>query len=88
MKDTESPSIVPLGDIAPGSWCEVVELDASSDELFRALLAFGIVVGTAIEVRHVAPLNDPITIALRGFALSLRRSEAAAVRVKLLDEQP
>ena len=48
----------------------------------KKLLAMGLTPGTAFSVTRVAPLGDPVEIAVRGFKLSLRRDEAAAVRVQ------
>lgn len=45
------------------------------------LLSMGLTRGTEIFVRNVAPLGDPILIAVRGFNLSLRREEAAAIEL-------
>jgi len=40
--------------------------------------------GDEVEVVAFAPLGDPMEIRLRDYRLSLRRSEAARVRVSLL----
>ncbi len=45
------------------------------------LLELGLLPGTELAVVRRAPGGDPIEIALRGYALSLRRNEAAAVLV-------
>jgi len=45
-------------------------------------LAMGLTPGTPFKVTRVAPLGDPVEIAVRGFKLTLRRDEAAAVRVE------
>ncbi len=56
---------------------------AQGDKGFRKkLLALGLTVGTELEVVRVAPLGDPVEIRVRGFSLSLRREEAAIVRVE------
>lgn len=44
---------------------------------YRArLLAFGLTRGIEVEIVNQAPLGDPVEIRLRGFNLSLRKSEA------------
>ena len=56
---------------------------AQGDKGFRKkLLALGLTAGTELEVLRVAPLGDPVEIRVRGFALSLRREEAAIIRVE------
>jgi Fe2+ transport system protein FeoA len=43
----------------------------------------GMIRGTPVEVVKVAPLGDPIEIKVRGYNLSLRKDEAAAITVEL-----
>jgi ferrous iron transport protein A len=47
----------------------------------RRLMELGLVPGTRVELKAVAPLGDPIELLVRGASLSIRRSEAALVRV-------
>ncbi|MDO8678151.1 MAG: FeoA family protein [Acidobacteriota bacterium] len=42
----------------------------------RRLLEVGLVPGTKVTLRRVAPLGDPIELKVRNFALSIWRSEA------------
>jgi hypothetical protein len=44
----------------------------------------GVVPGAEIEVVRIAPLGDPVEYRVRGYRLSLRRSEAAHVVVEQL----
>lgn len=41
----------------------------------------GITKGTSIFVRKVAPLGDPVEVTVRGYELSLRRSDAENILV-------
>ncbi|MGF1480581.1 MAG: ferrous iron transport protein A [Cyanophyceae cyanobacterium] len=50
----------------------------------KKLLAMGLTPGTKFTVTRVAPLGDPVEILVRGFKLSLRKDEAAALVVELL----
>ena len=50
--------------------------------LRRHLMDMGITKGCTIYVRKVAPLGDPVEITLRGYELSLRKSEAEKVEVE------
>ena len=47
----------------------------------RRLFDMGITPGAEVYLRKKAPLGDPIEIALRGYELTLRKSEAANVEV-------
>ncbi|MCL2022135.1 MAG: ferrous iron transport protein A [Betaproteobacteria bacterium] len=49
----------------------------------RKLLAMGFTRGTEFQVVRVAPMGDPVEIRLRGFSLSLRKDEAAALKIEL-----
>ncbi len=42
----------------------------------------GITRGTEIFVRKVAPLGDPIEVSVRGYELSIRKSEAENILVE------
>ena len=45
----------------------------------RRLFDMGVTPGAEISVKKVAPLGDPIEVTLRGYELTLRKSEAACV---------
>jgi ferrous iron transport protein A len=47
----------------------------------RRLMELGLVPGTRVELKAVAPLGDPLELLVRGSSLSIRRAEAALVRV-------
>lgn len=47
----------------------------------RRLLELGLVPGTSVARLGQAPLGDPMTFRVRGTVLSLRREDAATVRV-------
>lgn len=45
------------------------------------IMDMGITKGTEVFVRKVAPLGDPIEVTVRGYELSLRKSEAGNILV-------
>jgi len=53
------------------------------DAIVQRLLEMGLLEGEEVEILNFAPLGDPIEILLRNYRLSLRRSEAARITVKL-----
>ena len=60
-----------------------VKAYAEGDKVYRQrLTAMGILPGTTFTVTRIAPLGDPIEITVRGFALSLRKSEAAILQIE------
>ena len=46
----------------------------------------GITRHTEIFVRKVAPLGDPIEVKVRGYELTIRKSEADIIEVELIAE--
>ena len=48
----------------------------------RKLLAMGLTPGIEFSVTRYAPMGDPVEIQLRGFRLSLRKEEAAALLIE------
>ncbi len=49
--------------------------------LRRRLLDMGITKGTELTLVRTAPLGDPIELKLRGYALTIRKSDASLVEV-------
>ncbi len=50
----------------------------------RRLMEMGMTRGAAFQVVRYAPMGDPIEIRVRGYHLSLRKSEAAGIIVEEL----
>ena len=48
----------------------------------RRLMDMGLTKGTAVHVRKVAPLGDPIEVTVRGYELSLRKADAEMIEVQ------
>lgn len=48
----------------------------------RRIMDMGITKGTEIFVRKVAPLGDPVEVTVRGYELSLRKTDAEMVEVE------
>ena len=49
----------------------------------RRLFDMGVTPGATVMLRKKAPLGDPIEVNLRGYELTLRKTEAACVEVEL-----
>ena len=49
--------------------------------LRRRIMDMGITKGTQIYVRKVAPLGDPVEVTVRGYELTIRRSDAENILV-------
>ena len=57
------------------------------DEIYIKLMEMGCVPGEKIKVEKIAPLGDPISIAVSGYTLSLRLNEAEKILVTELKQQ-
>jgi ferrous iron transport protein A len=57
---------------------------AGDDEVSVRLLEMGLTPGVEISLVGAAPLGDPLELELRGYRLSVRRSEAARVEIEQL----
>jgi ferrous iron transport protein A len=51
----------------------------------RRLLELGLVRGEAISFERAAPLGDPLAFVVKGYRLSLRTRDAAAIRVEVVE---
>lgn len=47
----------------------------------RRIMDMGITRGTQVYIRKTAPLGDPIEVTIRGYELSLRKTDAALIEV-------
>jgi Fe2+ transport system protein FeoA len=72
-----------LSQLQPGERATICEVGGSG-ALRRRLLDMGVVPGVEVEVVRIAPLGDPVEYMIKGYRLSLRRSEAARVAVEAL----
>ena len=70
-----------LIDIKIGETTKVVRLHGEG-ALKRRIMDMGSTKGIEIYVRKVAPLGDPIEITVRGYELSIRKSDAQMIEVE------
>ena len=73
-----------LGELQIGDRAKVTGFAEAGAGYRRKLLSMGLTPGVEIGISRVAPMGDPIEIRVRGFSLSLRRAEAAALNVEKL----
>lgn len=69
-----------LKQVKCGETVSVVKLTGEG-AIKRRIMDMGITKGTEIYVRKVAPLGDPLEVNVRGYELSLRKSEAENIQV-------
>ncbi len=75
------PAMVqPLTSVAVGTAAKVAEIKLPPQSRPR-LMEMGLLVGTTVELVRFAPLGDPVEIKVRGYNLTLRKSEAEQILV-------
>lgn len=77
---TPAPAAANLAQLAAGA-SAVVKAFPASGVAFIRLREMGLLPGTRITLVRTAPLGDPIEIQVRGYRLSLRKSEAECISV-------
>ena len=73
--DDDTLSALPLG--ARG---RIAGFDMPAERRQR-LLEMGLTAGVEFELVRFAPLGDPLELKVRGYHLSLRRSDASGIRI-------
>ena len=81
----EDKEKIPLSELPVGRSAIVTDI-FSANETKRRLMDMGITKRTRVLLRKVAPLGDPLEISLRGYELTLRKSEAQMISVVMLEE--
>ena len=51
-------------------------------ETGRRIRDMGLIPGTRVTLRKVAPMGDPIQLQVRGYELTIRREDAAKITLK------
>ena len=73
-----------LDEVKPGNCMCVVEV-TGGDSLAARIMEMGIYEGEVVTVLGLAPMGDPMDLALEGSRLSLRKNEARRVKVVPLE---
>lgn len=71
-----------LGQITRGQTARIVDV-VGEDAIAVRLMEMGLIEGESISLIGAAPLGDPLEFSVRGYRISLRRSEADRVQVDL-----
>jgi ferrous iron transport protein A len=78
---TSATAPIPLSQLPVGATATVREFPKTSTAFLR-LREMGLLVGTSITLVRTAPLGDPLEIKVRGYHLTLRKTEAEHVLVE------
>jgi len=74
-------SVTTLAQLAVGARGKIVKV-IGEDQISSRLLEMGLTPGASVQLMGTAPLGDPIELSIRGYRLSIRRSEAARVQIE------
>ena len=86
-EELSMPASLHLGDLGVGQSGRIVGYEKGSRAYREKLLAMGLTPGAPFTLTRQAPMGDPIEIEVRGFKLSLRKGEAAALKVEVIDSE-
>jgi ferrous iron transport protein A len=72
-----------LAELAVGARARVVRV-LGNDEIALRLLEMGLTPGADVQLLGTAPLGDPLEFEVRGYHLSIRKSEALRIEIESL----
>jgi len=67
-----------------GQKARVIRYSTGDANYRQKLLRMGLVVNAEFELIRIAPLGDPVEIKLKDFNLSLRKDEADALEIEVI----
>ncbi|MDI1471851.1 MAG: FeoA family protein [Thermodesulfovibrio sp.] len=73
-----------LSELKKGQKAKITSIN-SKGPIKRRLMDMGVLPGETVEVEKIAPLGDPIDIVVKGYHLSLRKSEAEQINVEVIE---
>lgn len=83
--DENKAAEIPLSKLKKGEKAIVVHVGGKG-AVKRRMMDMGVVPSSEIRVVRVAPFGDPIEFNVKGYSLSLRKSEAINIIVKKVEE--
>ena len=79
--NTTTEQATTLNTLKPGESGVILSVGNQRGPVKRRLVDMGLTPGTEVTVRKIAPMGDPLEINLRCYELSLRKEDAAQIRV-------
>ena len=73
-----------LSDLNVGQTARVLKLNEENKAIRRHLLDMGVTRGVEITIKKIAPMGDPIDIALRDYELCIRKEDLKKIEVEVL----
>lgn len=76
-----------LGELKVGQEARVVRLNVENKEIRRHLLDMGLTRGVQVKIKKIAPMGDPIDIALRDYELCIGKEQLNQVEVEVTKDK-
>ena len=73
-----------LSDLKVGQTAKVLKLNETNKAIRRHLLDMGIIKGTEVTIKKIAPMGDPIDISLRDYELCIRKADLNKIEVEVV----
>ncbi len=73
-----------LSNLKVGQSAKVLNLNETNKQIKRHLLDMGLTRGVEITIKKIAPMGDPIDIALRDYELCIRKADLEKIEVEVL----
>ena len=77
--------IITLDQLAPGESGRIIKVRGRG-AIRRRMVDMGLTSGVVVDMVKISPLGDPVEYRLRGYHLSLRRSEARTIEVEIVGD--
>lgn len=73
-----------LSDLKVGQKARVLKLNETDKQIRRHLLDMGVTKNTIVLVKKIAPMGDPIDIALRDYELCICKNDLSKIEVEVI----
>ena len=73
-----------LAEVKIGQKAIIKKINITNKQIRRHLLDMGLTRGAEVEIKKIAPMGDPIDIALRGYELALRKADLKFIDVEVI----
>ena len=73
-----------LSDLKVGQTAIVLKLNETNKQIRRHLLDMGVTRNTKVTVKKIAPMGDPIDIALRDYELCICKNDLSKIEVEVI----
>jgi len=73
-----------LAELRLGQTAKVISLKEENKKIRRHLLDMGVTRGVEVKIKKIAPMGDPVDIALRDYELCICRTDLEKIEVEVL----